>query len=160
MKKLFYYSLLLYGGLYLYKAIKAKLKYFNITSFGPMFGLLSIDLIIKVDLFAYLVKQRYNVNCYISPASGTILRFGQGTTDHFLGRAIDIMIPQGITLKEGFDIAREVGLNAIGVYPYWSPDKGMHLGIRYPLYEIFTWADISQTKGKHNYVAIEQGFIK
>ena len=66
----------------------------------------------------------------VSPADGSIWRLDPDS-EHFYFRAIDIMLPEGPTLQEAYNVARGLGVfSGIGVYPDWMPFPGMHLDIR------------------------------
>ena len=67
------------------------------------------------------------------------------------------MLPDNSDLERSYYKARDVGFNAIGVYPFWKPYKGMHLAIRHPLETNAAWSDIG-TGGQHKYVALTKGF--
>ena len=140
--------------------IVLKLEHFTISEFRGFHFFLSFDVLFKLDAF----RERLNHPVMISPAPGSIVRFDLGKeSSHLYGRAIDVMIPDrpGLitpSLENCFNIARSVGFNEIGVYPFWKPYKGLHLGLKAPFSQVFTWSDVSQVRGEHNYAALTQGF--
>ena len=107
------------------------------------------------------MREQYNTKVFISPASGSILRFSDSAMkmkDHYRGGAVDVMLDGAATLHQAYKAANQSGFNAVGVYPFWKPNKGLHLAIRKPITQNFSWADISRIRGKHEYVALERGF--
>lgn len=153
-----YYALLPFVGLIGYRTLKAMtLKNWNISDFRGLHMFLSTGVMQGVDTFASHIKPD---GVIISPAKGTIVRFSTvevKNKDHFYGRAIDVMLTGNTSLYYAYQMALKSGFNAIGVYPFWKPYKGLHLAIRPPLDRIFKWADVGRA-GKHEYVGIERGF--
>lgn len=138
------------------------MKHFELKEFRGQHFWLTTGLLDALDNF----REQLGYPVMISPVSGAIIRFSDDPkefSDHLFGRGIDVMLPKGPSLHEAFNVARQVGFNAVGVYPYWKPFKGLHLGIRYPRDQRYSWADIGRPdpktgKVKHLYVNIEQGF--
>lgn len=66
---------------------------------------------------------------YMSPADGSGLRKGTGTSQHIKGRAVDIMTPSIKTKPEvrTFILAAQKFFNGVGFYPHWKPNLGFHL---------------------------------
>lgn len=152
------YFLMPIAGLVGYRTIKAlSLKNWQISDFRGLHMFLSTEVMEKVDLFAEHIKPDRVI---VSPAKGTIVRFSTKEVknkDHFYGRAIDVMLVDGTSLYKAYQIALKSGFNAIGVYPFWQPYKGLHLAIRPPLDHIRKWSDMGKG-GVHKYVEIERGF--
>lgn len=146
------------GGLTGYRTLKAMtLKNWKISDFRGLHMFLSTGVMQGVDMFAEHLKPD---RVMISPAKGTIVRFSTKEVknkDHFYGRAIDVMLVDGTSLYKAYQMALKSGFNAIGVYPFWKPYKGLHLAIRPPLDRIFKWSDVGRD-GKHLYTNIEKGF--
>lgn len=98
----------------------------------------------------------------ISPAAGALGRTeGSKTSQHYIKgpktilKVSDVMpykvtesgSKQAVTLEEMMlliDIAKELGMTGIGIYPRWKPYPGLHLDMREPKTEghIATWAGL------------------
>lgn len=105
------------------------LRYFDPYEFQGYYDQLSPDLLLKLDEF----RHRLGHPVRISPDPGAVIRKGQGTSQHFFGRAIDIILPAKVTLTRAFEIAKAVGFTGIGLYkdPTWGEGiNGMHLDVR------------------------------
>lgn len=140
--------------------ISTNLQHVDSSEFRGFDLFLSAGLMQRYDIF----KGSLDGGCMISPARHSILRFDldlKKTTDHYLGRALDVMITGDFTLRECYHKAVDSGFNAIGIYPFWKPYKGLHLAIRFPLTttRLYRWSDLSRIPGKHDYKYYEKGFI-
>lgn len=159
---MFYYVAIPLIALFLIKGfVVYQSKYFSVADFRGWHIFLSFGVIKALDRFAKKMLEQHNTKVFISPASGSILRFSDTAKkmkDHYSGRAIDIMLDGPATLHQAYIAATKSGFNAVGVYPFWKPKKGLHLAIRKPTHRNFSWADISRAPGIHNYVALEKGF--
>ena len=137
------------------------LKHFKLSEFRGMHVFLSYGVLINLDAF----REALMHPVIISPAPGSIVRFDTGEeSDHLYGRGLDVMIPNisgkvTPSLETCYIVAKAVGFNAIGVYPFWKPYKGLHLGVRYPSSKLSTWSDLSRIPGKHEYAALGAGLV-
>ena len=157
MKKYLILIGLLYFGYK--KMVVMNLKNIEKAEFRGFDMFLSSGVMIAYDKF----KGMLDGQCMISPAKHAILRFDidlKKTTDHYLGRALDVMLTGDHTLRQAYNFGVQAGFNAIGIYPFWKPYKGLHLGVRYPVIEnkIYKWSDMSRISGKHDYQSYEKGF--
>jgi hypothetical protein len=149
---------------------KPQLKHFKMSEFGAWFPYMDSSLLKNLDDF----RELWGRPVSISPASGTIGRMildpshanfksghnimsnilkGQGIT------AIDIM-PQGLdqySYSRAFELAKQVGFTAIGIYPDWKPMSGMHLEMRKgrTSNNPAKWAGVRNEKGKQVYINID-----
>lgn len=93
-------------------------------------------LLLALDEF----REQWGFPVVISPAPGAIgrLRPPTETSQHNLlrwgvVRAIDVM-PVGMLsradARRAVEIAAEVGMDGIGLYPHWKPRAGLHLDMR------------------------------
>lgn len=111
------------------RAVVNSLRYFKPSEFQGYAYLLSPDLLLKLDEF----RHRLGAPVRISPDPGGVMRQGEGTSQHYFGRAVDIILPAGVTLANAFDVAKAVGFTGIGLYraPTWGAGiNGMHLDVR------------------------------
>jgi len=155
MKKLF--LLIPLAVMVYHKMISMNLKNVDSREFRGFDLFLSSGVMKSYDQFKGLVEGE----CIISPARHSILRFDKDflkTTDHYLGRALDVMITGDFTLYNCYQKAIQAGFNAIGIYPFWQPYKGLHLGIRYPTDRLYRWSDLSRVSGIHDYQYYGEGF--
>lgn len=129
-------------------------KYYLASKFtnefrGEVFHLDTM-LLQKLELFENLL----GAPVIFSPADGALFRDDEDSY-HSKGLAVDVMLPQGPTLKTAALVAKEVGFSGIGVYPDWAPHQGLHLDIR-PKKGIAQWGAIKDNMGKQVYVGIER----
>lgn len=127
-----------YGAYKMY--IIDKLKNFEISEFGGFALLLTVQLLQTLDNFRDILGRKV----YISQAIGAILRFGDGTSQHFFGRAIDVILENGTDIREAIRAAKQAGFTGIGVYPNSGGIPGrwrMHLDVR-PETTIAMWGSI------------------
>lgn len=123
-----------YAAAYALKSASVKLKYFSPAEFGAWWPFVDADLLHGLDAF----RGALGVPVKISPVTGAIGRTSKDykTSQHYFlsggkVRAIDVMIPQGITLNEAYNVARNLGVfSGIGVYPDWVPSHGLHVDTR------------------------------
>ncbi|MEG3641619.1 hypothetical protein [Magnetococcus sp. PR-3] len=90
-----------------------KLKHFKVSEFRGFWLHLSVGLLLSLDKLRGLI----DVPITISPAEGAILRVGEGTSQHFYGRAIDVLIPASVDPAFIFSKAKEAGFSGVGYYP-------------------------------------------
>lgn len=101
----------------------------------------------------------------ISPAEGSTIRWPNGwngsmTSQHFYGRAIDVMIKilpyENVNkcLRLAATKAKEAGFTGIGVYPDWKPSPGLHLDTRPG--KLAQWGAKNSKTGVQYYVGIQE----
>lgn len=134
---------------------KLNLTYFRPEEFGSSLPLMDTRLLLALDAFRAALKKPITV----SPAVGALLRPWAPGSEHFYGRAADIMFPQGPSLARAYETALELRLfSGLGVYPDWKPYPGMHVDVR-PTRDPSDparWAGV-QRDGKQIYVGIGEG---
>jgi len=158
----------IYAAAYALKSAAVKLKYFAASEFGVWWPFLDNNLLYGLDAF----RQALGVPLQISPASGAIGRVGKEdeASQHFLLesgqlRAIDILIPENISLEHAYNVAKSLGIfTGIGVYPDWSPRHGLHLDTRKNKApdNPATWSGLKVVIGgkvKQVYENVERGFV-
>lgn len=120
------------------------LAHFEISEFRNEWPFLSNKLFKNLDKFRDLIKISVN----ISPAKGSMIRFkenyeglGVPSSQHFYGRAIDViisresMIKAGLNIDNVIDIAKKAGFTGIGLYPDSAGNQDrirLHLDVRKP----------------------------
>lgn len=125
-----------YAAAYGLKSASVKLDYFKPSEFGVWWPFIDNDLLKGLDDFSRALGD--DVPVRISPVTGAIGRTSKyyKTSQHYFlsggkVRAIDVMIPQEVSLAEAYNVARNLGVfSGIGVYPDWVPTHGMHLDTR------------------------------
>ena len=152
-----------YGAAYALKSASIKLDYFKPLEFGVWWPFIDNDLLYGIDDF----RRVLGVPVTISPAPGAIGRasIDAKTSQHYFlssgkVRAIDVMIPQGVSLATAYNVARNLGVfSGIGVYPDWVPSHGLHLDVRKDktTQNPATWSGIKTAKGQV-YKSVSEGF--
>lgn len=131
--------------------IKFKFKNIPENALAGYWPFLNLGLLAKYNKFLARCP-----DAFISPAPGAVFRLSADESQHALGRALDVMLPI-TTLDYAFEVAKEVGFTGIGLYPDWTPYKGIHLDVRLGRTpgKPAKWAGIKQG-GKQIYVAVNQ----
>ena len=151
----------LYGAAYALKAATVKLEFFKPSEFGLWYPLIDDKLLIGLDEF----RRQLDAPVVISPAPGALGRWSSDykTSQHYAihgVRALDVLIPEHITLERAYNVARGVGMfSGIGVYPDWQPRHGLHLDTRKDRTPAApaTWAGI-KVAGVQVYRSLAEGF--
>ena len=146
------------GGTYWQVARKWRLvrglKWFLPDEWRGQWPLLSAELLRNLDQF----RDNIGAPVIISPAPGALFRVKskneQGNSQHFYGRAADIMLPGGLA-PGVIDAAKAAGFTGIGAYPHWAPYPGLHLDVRPGA--LATWAGIDPFGGGQYYVSLSEG---
>lgn len=153
----------LYVGAWAYRSASMDLTNLSSTDFGSWWPLMAPALVSKVDRFVGRVAEEGGT-AYISPASGSLGRHqgpgseSQHNVDRWgLVRAADVMV-EGISLHRAYQLARQLGFTGIGVYPDWSPAKGVHLDVRDDASpnDPATWAGVDAPQGGQKYVGLNR----
>lgn len=112
------------------------LYYFQPEEFREWYEKMDHRLMVLLDVF----RHQWKDPVIISSAPGALGRtMGAGShSQHNVDkwgevRAVDIF-PRGLATKydaeRAFNIARNIGVTGIGIYPDWQPSVGMHLDVR------------------------------
>lgn len=142
-----------------------KPQYFTADEFHGDYDKVNKRLLVLLDVFRF----QWGDVVKISPAPGAVARKLGPTanSDHNVDkwgevRAVDVL-PAGMLtpkkMREAFELARSIGFTAIGVYPDWKPQPGLHLAVREGLRmgSPATWAGVRQG-GVQVYVGVERAF--
>jgi len=138
-----------------------KLKWFTPSEFGKSLPFLNNNLLLNLDKFRTLT----NSPIYISPAEGSLFRFGNvDSSQHCVGNAADIFIDTILSFPELKNLAQQAGFSGIGIYPHWKwakypMAKGMHVDVR-PLRTPINpalWAGIRDISGKQILISYYEG---
>lgn len=139
-------ALLLAGGIpasyfaYKYMSLMS-LKHFKTAEFRGEWVFLSVGLLQQLDHFREILGFKVSV----SSASGSMIRWGSGTSQHYFGRAIDIILGHGANINVAIEAAKLAGFKGIGIYPNSGGIAGrwrMHLDIR-PEEKTATWGYVN-----------------
>lgn len=116
-----------------------RLKHFKLSEFRGKWIYLATGLLLRLDKF----RDMLGIKVRISPAAGAMIPTSdttrKETSQHFLGRAIDVIIYKNEMLRKNLDIvdvietAKEAGFTGIGLYPDSAGDENrirLHLDIR------------------------------
>lgn len=134
------------------------LKYFRPTDTADRWGkpeAMDRDLLVRLD---YL---RETVGSSLFVTSG--YRQGRGGSQHFSGRAVDIIAPhfKG-TLLDLYNLAYQVGFIGIGIYPHWQFSGkaigGLHVDVR-PGKQA-KWMGVLDDTGKQVYIGLTKENLK
>ncbi len=131
-------ALLIAGGymaVYTHKSATVQLDHFAPAEFGASWPAMAPKLLRALDQF----REQLGEPLQVSPAPGAAARtLGPGAgslhnvTKHGSSYAIDVLIPEGYTLRGAYEAAKASGLfSGIGVYPDWQPRPGLHLDVRH-----------------------------
>ena len=151
-----------YAAAYTLKSASVDLKHFKAKEFGVWFPFVDDALLRGLDLF----RDTLDAQVIVSQAPGAVGRISERykNSQHFLRgakvRAVDVMIPDNISLKVAYEVARSLEIfSGIGVYPDWLPAHGLHLDTRTTASakNPATWAGIKTASGQV-YVSLYQGF--
>jgi len=121
------------------------------------------------------LRDRSGYSIQISPVNGAIGRHA-GITSHSEHnvdvqpnhevRGIDVLVRnkgEALTKSQAtkfIALAKAIGFTGIGVYPYWNPIPGFHLGCRRLNKEgQATWGDVGKG-GDHVYTGLEDALAK
>ena len=133
--------------------VVSRLEYFTPAEFRGQWGLLSPDLLLNLDGF----RARIRRPVIISPADGALMRIrpkgDTGESQHYYGRAADVMIPGGLSGNE-VAAAQDAGFTGIGLYPHWRPYPGLHLDVRNG--QPARWGGINPTGAGQYYVTLSE----
>lgn len=152
-----------YAVLYALRSYSVNLEHFSPAEFGVWWPRMDVDLLRALDAY----RDALGAPLEISPATGALGRaLGDGNaSQHNVARwgevrAADVLVPEGMTLRQAYEIARGLELfSGIGVYPDWYPRPGLHLDTRRDRSpsDPALWAGRSTDKGQV-YVALQYGF--
>ena len=118
------------------------MRHFTPWEFGDWYSLIRPDLLDALDEFRdqwgqpVVIRYRWD-----GPDVAGRLGRHQGpdsTSDHNVDRWGEVRgidcFPQGMrnraNMERAIQLATDIGVTAIGVYPDWSPSPGLHLGMR------------------------------
>lgn len=144
------------GGFVGYKtAYAVSLKNFKVSEFRGEHIFLSTKLLKKLDKF----REQLGERIIVSPAKGSMFLNNEreNNSQHFLGKAIDIMLPDTTDWERAYTIAKNVGFTGIGFYPHWKPYKGFHVDVRESDGHISTWSGINPDGKGQRYVGLWEG---
>jgi len=99
------------GGLTVAKGgfVALRMEHFSPAEFGLSLPFLSFGLLEKLEAF----RQSLGRPVMISPAAGSLYRPADPKSQHFYGRAADIMLPAGPGLETAARVAAKVGFTGI-----------------------------------------------
>lgn len=134
------------------------LKHFKPEEFGVSLPFLAVDLLKKVDLF----REYLGFPVTVSGAEGAGIRFGDGEGQHYLGRALDVILDSRANIRDAIEAAKKAGFTGIGIYPDSGGIVGrwrMHLDIRADRTptDPATWAAVPQEDGPRIQIAMQAG---
>lgn len=141
--------------------IATGLKHFKAAEFGLSLPFLAVGLLYRLDNF----REFLGLPVVISSAEGAGIRFGNGKGQHYLGRAIDVIISPGAYFDINLAIAaaKKAGFSGIGIYPNSGGIAGrwrMHLDIRADrtAEDPATWSALPTEDGSGRlYAALDEG---
>lgn len=119
----------------------AKLVHFEEDEFRGEHYWLSVGLLQRLDEFRGLLNRKV----WPSPAKGSMLRLDDQSSQHFYGRAIDVICEAGTSPRAAYNAAKLAGFTGIGVYPNSGGIRGrlrLHLDIR-PGSHVATWGEVN-----------------
>ena len=137
-----------------WKLVKS-LRWFEPEEWRGQWGILDPKLLVALDHF----RDRIGRPVIISPDPGALFRIrpaeSDGNSQHFFGRAADVMLPSGLAGRADIDAARAAGFTGIGIYPHWRPHPGYHLDVRPG--RPASWSGINPAGNGQTYASLEEG---
>lgn len=132
---------------YIKTELALNLKNFKLSEFRGEHAFLTIGLLLALDTLRDLL----DAAIIVSGAEGAMIRFGDGKSQHFFGRAIDVLISAKIPPELIIAKAKEAGFTGIGYYPETASSvRGLrrwHFDIRNDrtTNDPATWGEINHT---------------
>ena len=139
-----------------WRLVKA-LRWFEPEEWRGQWGLLDPALLLALDDF----RDRIGRPVVISPDPGALFRIrpeeAEGNSQHFFGRAADVMLPGGGLDHNHVTAALAAGFTGIGFYPHWKPWPGLHLDVRPG--KPATWSGLNPDGSGQYYAELSEGFL-
>lgn len=153
----------IYSGAYAKRSLTLHLAHFKPSEFGVWWPLMNHDLLIALDEF----RARLGAPVEISKATGALgrpnaERAGSQHRPTPFVNAVDVMIPEAVTLRRAYRVARDVNkFSGIGLYPDWQPKHGLHLDVRADRTAAnpATWSAFRTADGGQQYTSIDRALV-
>ncbi len=98
---------------------EVQLTHFRLSEFRGQHLYLAVGLLLALDYLRDLL----GVPIYVSAADGAMIRYGRGPSQHFYGRAIEVLISPETDPFFVVAMAKQAGFSGIGYYPQTASAK-------------------------------------